>query len=448
MTTALLPADANETGRATPGLGVGLVWWPVLDLLCRPEEGLVDVIEAEPEAFWTRAADGSRQSVLGRALAHLPQPKLLHGVGAPLGGTWQAPAEQLDALRRDIAAIRPVHVSEHLSFTHFRPNPGAVPVFANVMLPPLQSAAGVALAAGNIVRHRAALGGAKLAIETPVSYLPPAPGEWPDGAYIAAVARAADCGIVLDLNNILCNARNGRQSAEDFLAALPLDRVWELHLGGAETLDGFHLDAHAGPPDEAQLALAAELVPKLPALAAIIVEIMPEQVTASKLRGIAGTLGRLQDIWRTRGRDIAPPPAAWAASEPACDPATWEALLGSAATGGPEPLLSAPLRDWWAGATRERALYRRLSQEARASTIAAAAPNTTRAMLDYYGPRGARRILAAFWRARPASAMAIDEAFAFLYFLYAHTTMPVAMVHAVAADYTAMESTSVDAAKG
>ena len=33
-----------------PKLGVGIVWWPELDALCRPSEGLVHAIEAEPAA--------------------------------------------------------------------------------------------------------------------------------------------------------------------------------------------------------------------------------------------------------------------------------------------------------------------------------------------------------------------------------------------------------------
>jgi uncharacterized protein (UPF0276 family) len=82
--------------------------------------------------------------------------------------------------------------------------------------------------------------------ETPVSYLPPAPGEWPDGAFVAAVAEAADCGILLDLHNALRNARNGRQSVPAFCDALSPERVWELHLAGGERESGFHLDAHAG----------------------------------------------------------------------------------------------------------------------------------------------------------------------------------------------------------
>jgi len=83
----------------TTGLGVGIVWWPPLDALCQEREGLVDVIEAEPEAYWVPASDapGFRSFPAG-ALAHLPQPKLLHGVGAPLGGTCAPPDGHTAAL--------------------------------------------------------------------------------------------------------------------------------------------------------------------------------------------------------------------------------------------------------------------------------------------------------------------------------------------------------------
>src|SRR5215469_6027463 len=99
-------------------LGVGVVWWPALDDLCRPSEGLVDVIEAEPEAYWVRETDSSAfRSMLPGALAHLSLPILLHGVGAPLAGPCPPPAGHAEALARDIAALRPIHLSEHLNFT-------------------------------------------------------------------------------------------------------------------------------------------------------------------------------------------------------------------------------------------------------------------------------------------------------------------------------------------
>src|SRR5271166_1843039 len=88
-------------------LGVGLVWWPPLDDLCRDGEGLVDVIEAEPESYWVPLFDGRGfRSFLGEALQHLSQPKLLHGVGAPVGGTCSPPDGHLAALAADVAELR------------------------------------------------------------------------------------------------------------------------------------------------------------------------------------------------------------------------------------------------------------------------------------------------------------------------------------------------------
>jgi len=87
--------------RERPGLGVGLVWCPALDSLCWGGEGLVDVIEAEPETLWAARSDRAGiRSFVGPALAHLPQPKLLHGVGAPLGGTCLAGAEHTRTFAR------------------------------------------------------------------------------------------------------------------------------------------------------------------------------------------------------------------------------------------------------------------------------------------------------------------------------------------------------------
>src|SRR5437764_13881278 len=94
-------------------LGVGVVWWPPLDALCCDREGLVDVIEAEPEAYWVPTSDGRGfRSFLPDALEHLPQPKLLHGVGAPLGGKCSPPVGHTAALAADVVALQPTHVSE------------------------------------------------------------------------------------------------------------------------------------------------------------------------------------------------------------------------------------------------------------------------------------------------------------------------------------------------
>jgi uncharacterized protein (UPF0276 family) len=398
------------------------VWWPPLDVLCREGEGLVDVIEAEPETFWVPASGGlGFRSFVGETLKHLPQPKLLHSVGAPVGGTCPAPNGHAAALARDVEELRPEYVSEHLSVTRFRPKRECPPVSAGFMLPSVQSRAGAELAAANIRQHRAALGATPLAVETAVSYLPPAPGEWPDGDFVKAVVEAADCGILLDLHNVLSNARNGRQSVAEFCDAIPLERVWELHLAGGECERGFYLDAHSGVVDPELMEIATALVPRLPNLRAITFEIMPERVADVGLISIARQLGSMKDLWNSRAgddeQDVHAAHIRPSTDPPLNDPEAWERLLGCAITGLPEPALDDRTAEWWRSAMPALDLYRTLVGEGRASAVLSAAPRTTRLLLQQCGGPGTRRILEKYWRKSPPQYTSVDEARAFFRFL-------------------------------
>ncbi len=51
----------------------------------------------------------------------------------------------------------------------------------------------------------------------------------------------------------------------DFLAEIPLERVWEVHMAGGHSLDGVYLDAHVGPVPAELLELARSVVPRRPA---------------------------------------------------------------------------------------------------------------------------------------------------------------------------------------
>ena len=403
-------------------LGVGVVWNAELDPICRNEEGLVDVVEVEPETLWIPLRGrGVFRSLVADAVLDLPQPKLLHGVGAPLGGTCEPPPGHIEAFARDVEALRPPYISEHLSITRFRPTPEGQAIFAGFMLPPLQSRAGVACSATNIRQRRAALGNPLMAVETPVSYLSPAPGELTDGEFVAAVATEADCAILLDLHNVLCNSRNGRQSFTAFCDALPLDRVWELHLAGGEKEGRFHLDAHGGLVEPELMALAAMLVPKLPNLRAINLEIMPECVAKVGLHAIGKQLQRMRELWDTRGtavERVAEIRHTWPAPEPPLnDPTLWENLLGCAITGRRGPAMDDATAEWWRSVAPALDLYRMLVGEGRASAVMSAAPHTTRLLLQECGGPGTREMLVEFWRSWPQGYTATEEAETFLRFL-------------------------------
>jgi len=289
-----------------PELGVGVIYAPGLEALLEAGDELIDVVEIEPQSFWFDGAGlgdiaAPAQRIIDAA-GLATRPALVHGVGAPIGGTV-TPA---DADMANLAAVADqlgsAWVSEHLSFNHARL--GGQVAATGLMLPPAQTELSARLAAATITTYRRRLG-RPFAFETGVTYRQPQAGELSDGGWWRRVAESADCGIVLDLHNVWCNARNGRQSLDELLDELPLERVWEVHLAGGERVDGIWLDAHSGLVDDDLLAIAARVVPRLPSLRAIVFEIVPEYllergIGTAEVRSMLGDLHRLWDRRRTR----------------------------------------------------------------------------------------------------------------------------------------------------
>jgi uncharacterized protein (UPF0276 family) len=65
--------------------------------------------------------------------------------------------------------------------------------------------------------------------------------EW---EFLAAVAERADCGILLDVNNVHVSAHNHGFDPHAYLAGLPAERVVQIHLAGHEDKGAYLLDSH------------------------------------------------------------------------------------------------------------------------------------------------------------------------------------------------------------
>jgi uncharacterized protein len=96
-----------------------------------------------------------------------------------------------------------------------------------------------------------------LVLENPSTYLSFASSTMSEWEFLARLAQDADCGLLLDVNNVYVSARNHGFSAEDYVDAIPADRVVQYHLAG-HTDKGTHvLDTHSGPAIDAVWALYA-----------------------------------------------------------------------------------------------------------------------------------------------------------------------------------------------
>lgn len=304
-------------------LGVGLALMPGLIDAIDSVVDLVDCLEVEPQTFWWETGDAAEPYRLERdeiiSLTRRFDAILAHGVSSPVGGS-RRPHPFMARLFRDTVDLLGAQLaSEHLSFNEATSGSDPATVFSSAFfLPPRQTWAGVDAAAAAIGELRTGMT-IPFSVETPVSYLRPRADEIDDGAFVAAVAERADCGILLDLHNIWANQRNGRQDARSYVAQLPLDRVWEVHLAGGLERRGYWLDAHSGGLHPALIELAEDVLAQLPAVRAVVYEILPEFVTqdgVDVLRPDLEQVRRLVDRARLRPARRSPTVAATPTPDP------------------------------------------------------------------------------------------------------------------------------------
>ena len=399
-----------------PELGVGLTWFPGLEPVLQANAGLVDVLEIEPQTFWRRDPHQDCLVVDPPSLADLRQhqlPKVVHSVGSPIGGTLPPGELELELLKTLVCDLQSPWLSEHLSFNRVASESGGW--HAGFLLPPRQTMAGVDAAVASI-RVMSARMPVPLAIETGVSYLQSRADELPDGEFVARIAEAADCGILLDLHNVWTNARNGRQSFADYIEQLPLERVWEVHLAGGYSHRGFWLDAHSGIVPDDLFELAARVVPRLPNLKAIVFELSPSyfpKVGTSLFRPQLEGLHRLWDRRNTATLAETPVRSTPQAHDPAPSPREWEHTLASLTVHRPcaTPLAKELRSD------PGLAIIREMVERLRGSTIVRTLRLSSRLIVLERGSAYLEQLLADFWKTQSPQPFALDEAEAFATFL-------------------------------
>lgn len=284
----------DKEGFQPPKLGVGMTFAPALRPFLERHPAALDVLVLEPQTMWLTEDPFSgpffeyRPAIEG--FAALPGHKLVHSVGIPLGGTRPPDRNQCTLLAETVCRLGSPWVSEHLSV-------GGTPHrAAGFLLPPLQTDGGARVASENIQAFREMVG-CPVAVETGVTYLSRKSFEMDDGLFLKRVVESADCGILLDLHNLYCNHKNGRINLDEYLATIPLDRVWEVHVAGGTLQDGFWLDSHSGPMPDELFSIARELLPHLPQLGAINFEMYDTFLERAEISLLEETVIKLRDLW-------------------------------------------------------------------------------------------------------------------------------------------------------
>ena len=196
----------------------------------------VDWFEAISENYMV--AGGRPRAALERARSMAPL--VLHSVSLSIGSTDPLDEAYLRALGALIARVEPAWVSDHLCWS------GVGGHYAHDLLPLPYTEEALAHVVRRVVAVQERLG-RQILIENVSSYLTYTHSTLAEWEFLGAVAERADCGLLLDVNNVYVSATNHGFSADAYLAGLPHDRVGQIHLAGHTDMGTYLFDTHDGP---------------------------------------------------------------------------------------------------------------------------------------------------------------------------------------------------------
>jgi len=219
-----------------PDLGIGVGLRPKLQAELFAAPASVDFVEVISENYMVAG---------GRPLASLERarslwPVLPHGVSLGIGSEAPPEAGYLEALSSLVRRLDPPWVTDHLCFTRA----GGVDLHELLPLPPTRKTLQRVVDRARELQDRL---GRRLALENTSTYLEYRAGELPEWEFVAEVAERADIGLLLDVNNVYVSSVNHGFDPHAYLAAIPADRVVQIHLAGHTDRDTHLLDTHDGP---------------------------------------------------------------------------------------------------------------------------------------------------------------------------------------------------------
>ena len=200
------------------------------------------VLEQPPDVDWFEITSENFMVAGGKPRHYLDAirqryPLVMHGVSLSIGGTDPFDRDYLHSLRQLMLDIEPAWVSDHLCWT------GVDHVNSHDLLPLPYSDEAVAHVVGRIGQVQDHLG-REILLENLSTYVQFSASSMTEWEFLTEVSRRSGCRLLLDVNNVAVSARNHGFDPEPFLAGLPADRIWQIHLAGHSDYGHYAIDTH------------------------------------------------------------------------------------------------------------------------------------------------------------------------------------------------------------
>lgn len=165
-------------------------------------------------------------------------PIACHGVSLNLASTEPLNQTYLKRLKDFVEHFQPLIVSDHLCWT------GLSQANLHNLLPIPFTEASLQHLRERIARVQDFLG-RRIAVENLSAYFDFAHSTMPEWEFVARLSEAADCQLLLDINNVYVNARNFDFDAQQYIRAIPAERIAQYHLAGFSEDKDFLFDTHS-----------------------------------------------------------------------------------------------------------------------------------------------------------------------------------------------------------
>jgi uncharacterized protein len=249
------------------GFGVGLKDTYFKEILNHSETvdlaEQIDWLEMIPENYM---AKGGHSTYILDSLMEAGFSMASHGVNLSLGSVDDLNTAYLEDLDNLFQAVQPIWFSDHLSFSSVNGQ-----YFNDLMpLPFSQEAISICVNKIKIIKSKFPY---PFLIEN-ISYYSHFTAEHflEEAEFLTSILQQADCGLLLDVNNVFVNSKNHHYDPFAFMQALPLERVVEIHMAGHLETDDMIIDTHGEPLRQEVLDLFRWVYPRCPNLKGVLLE--------------------------------------------------------------------------------------------------------------------------------------------------------------------------------
>jgi len=243
----------------TAGIGFKPQYFDAL----RQEPGPVGFIEVHAENYMGAGGLPHAQLTALRSDFALS----LHGVGLSIGGPGRLNVDHLARLKTLSDRYEPDSFSEHLAWSSHGAD------YLNDLLPLPYTEETLSLVCDHVDEVQEVLC-RQMLLENPSTYVLFEQSTIAEVDFLAEVARRTGCGLLLDVNNVFVSCTNHRIDPRAWLAAFPMDKVGEIHLGGHAQEDlpsgPLLIDAHGTPVADPVWTLYAEVIDRAGRLPSLV----------------------------------------------------------------------------------------------------------------------------------------------------------------------------------